>query len=175
MKNVKTEKVLCDGILDYVIEPTPEEFDKGYRFVKFEVIDITKDDEEFIQKLAIIRGDVYEVCKGIVDNCIVVFDWENNDIVGSAKSLEQYVKDENMEDVPIFFIFDNGLLNLSFEWDILLLMNGYLEANTLVQLENNKVLLKAKNEIYKSMLKTKYEVWKSFWQSTGIFLAEAKN
>ena len=63
MKNVKTEKALCDGILDYVIEPTPEEFDEGYRFVKFEVIDITKDDEEFIQKLAIIRGEVYEVCK----------------------------------------------------------------------------------------------------------------
>lgn len=164
MKNVKTEKVLWDGILDYVIEPTPEEFDKGYRLIKFETIDITKDDEEFLRSLSIIRGDIYTVCKGIVDNCIVVFDWDENDIVGSVKSLEQYVKDENMEGVPIFFIFDAGVFKLSFEWDILLLMNGYLEANTLVQLENNKVLLKAKNEIYKSMLKTKYEEWESFWQ-----------
>ena len=154
----------CKGIVEYDIIPNKKEFDEGYKPIKFEIIDTTETSKEFIQKLAIIRGDVYEVCKGIVDNCIVVFDWENNDIVGSVKSLEQYVKDENMEDVPIFFIFDNGLLNLSFEWDILLLMNGYLEANTLVQLENNKVLLKAKNEIYKSMLKTKYEVWESFWQ-----------
>ena len=161
MKNVENREALCDGILNYVIEPTPEEFDEGYRLIRFEVIDITKDDEKFIQKLAIIRGEVYEVCKGIVDNCIVVFDWDDNDIVGSIKSLEQYVKDENMEDIPIFFIFDSGVFKMSFEWDILLLMNGYLEANTLVQLDCNKVLLKAKDEIYKSMLKTKYEVWES--------------
>lgn len=160
MKNVIKENK-CDGIVRYFINPTNEEIEKGYKYIDFEIIDITKNDEEFINKLAIIRGDIYQACKGIVDKCIVVFDWDTDDISGSIKSIEDFVNDENMEDIPIFFIFDR-CVEKSFLWTIVLSVNGYMPANHLVDFENNDILVKTKRETYNSMIKKRYEEYKNF-------------
>lgn len=160
MKNVIKE-TKNDGIVRYFINPTNEEIEKEYKYINFDIIDITKNDEEFINKLAIIRGDIYQACKGIVDKCIVVFEWDADDISGSIKSIENFVNDENMEDIPIFFVFDNSA-EKSFLWTIVLSINRYIPANCLVYLDANDVMVKTKCETYNSMLKKRYEEYKNF-------------
>ena len=160
MKNV-IKRNKCDGIVEYNIIPTEEEMKKGYQYINFDIIDITKNDNEFIEKLAIIRGDIYQVCKDIVDKCIVIFNFDENDIIGSAKSVEEFVKSENMGDIPIFFVFDR-YAEKSFLWNIVLSANGYLGANYLVDFENNCAMVKTKYETYLSMSKKRYEEYKNF-------------
>lgn len=160
MKNVIKETKI-DGIVRYFINPTDEEFEKEYKYIDFEIIDITKNDEKFINELAIIRGDIYQACKGIVDKCIVVFDWDEDDISGSIKSIEDFVNSENMEDIPIFFIFSNNV-EKTFLWTIVLSVNGYIPAYCLVDLDANDVMVKTKSETYNSMLKKRYEDYKNF-------------
>lgn len=160
MKNV-IKKNKCNGIVQYGIIPTEEEMKKGYQYISFDIIDITKNDNEFIEKLAIIRGDIYQACKGIVDKCIVVFDWDADDISGSIKSIENFVNDENMGDIPIFFVFDK-CTEKSFLWTIVLSINRYILANCLVYLDANDAMVKTKRETYNSMLKKRYEEYKNF-------------
>lgn len=160
MKNV-IKKNKCDGIITHFIAPTEEEMKKGYQYISFDMIDITKNDNEFIEKLAIIRGDIYQACKDIVDKCIVIFDFKKDNIIASAKSVEEFVKSENMENIPIFFVFDN-CIDKSFLWTIALSVNGYIPANCLVDLESNEVMVKTNHETYNSMLKKRYEEYKNF-------------
>ena len=160
MKNVIKENK-CNGIVGYNIVPTEEELKKGYQYINFDIIDITKNDNEFIEKLAIIRGDIYQACKNIVDKCIIILDFNKDNIIGSAKSVEDFVKSENMEDIPIFFVFDR-CTEKSFLWTIVLSANGYMPANHLVDFESNGTLVRTKRETYNSMLKKRYEEYKNF-------------
>lgn len=174
-----TKENKCDGIVKYCIDPTPEEFKKKYKHVKFEIIDSTKDFEEFVDtankydtskgaKNFIDRSNItnswiylYQTCRGVVDKFIFILDFDENDIIGSAKSVEEFVKSENMEDIPIFFVFD-GCTEKSFKWNILLLGIGYIGANHLVELVNKMVVVKTKFEICNSMLKKRFEEYENF-------------
>lgn len=156
-----TKENKCDGIVGYNIVPTEEELNKGYQYINFDIIDITKNDNEFIEKLGIIRGDIYQACKNIVDKCIVIFNFDENSIAGSAKSVEDFVKSKNMEDIPIFFVFDR-CAEKSFLWTIVLSVIEYMPANHLVDFENNDILVKTKRETYNSMLKKRYKNYKTF-------------
>ena len=148
----------CKGIVEYDIIPNKKEFDEGYKPIKFEIIDTTETSKEFIQKLAIIRGDIVEACIGTTNKCAVVLDFYRFDVHGAIKTIEKVMEEEGMKvsDVPIFFVFEKTSYDIFYTRVIGLMKKGYVNANALVNFENNFVMVKTIKYVLDSMYRHVY-------------------
>ena len=148
----------CKGIVEYDIIPSKKEFDEGYKPIKFEIIDTTETSKEFIQKLAIIRGDIVEACIGTTNKCAVVLDFYRYDVHGAIKTIEKVMEEEGMKvsDVPIFFVLEKSQHDIFYTWITRLLKEGYVDANALVDFESYSVMVKTIKYVLDSMYRHVY-------------------
>lgn len=128
-------------------EPNPKVF------VDFDIIDVTNDSEELINKLAIIRGDVYTLCKNITKQCIVINNWSEPLTKDCIKLLDEYMRDimkVNIHEVPVFLIVDTqykDVLTLSGK----LVEFGFETADHISDFENNFLFIKTSRETHKKI------------------------
>lgn len=61
-----------------------------------------------------------------------------------------------VSDVPIFFVFEKTSYDIFYTWVIGLMKKGYVDANTLVDFENNFVMVKTTKRIFDSMIRHVY-------------------
>ena len=143
----------CKGIVEYDIIPNKKEFDEGYKPIKFEIIDTTETSKEFIQKLAIIRGDIVWACKGTVNKYIIVRVFDGYDIQRCIRTIEILLENDELttSEVPIFFVLEKSKRDIFYTWVTRLLKEGYVDANALVNFEHSFVMVKTDKHILKSM------------------------
>ena len=146
---IKTTKIV-KGLTDTILIPSSEDVNK--KFVRYQTIDTTIDDEKLINTLAIIRGDIYQACKGVNDKCIVIWDWETEDILGSMNTLIDYLESMNIsfDEVPVFLVSAIEFIDTHISE---LYRIGFETANHLVDLENNVVLIITSKNNHKKLCK----------------------
>lgn len=146
---IKTTKIV-KGLTETILTPSSKDVNK--KFVKYQIIDTTIDDEKLINTLAIIRGDIYQACKGVNDKCIVILDWETEDILGSMNTLIDYLESMNIsfDEVPVFFVAAIEFIDTHISE---LYRIGFETANHLVDLENNVVLIMTSKKNHKKLCK----------------------
>lgn len=149
MEQIIIESSKVDGITNTtVLVP-----DSG-KFVKFQTIDTIIDDEKLIDTLGIIRGDIYNVCKGVNDKFIIISDWKKENVLESLKVFVDYARQTSIssDTTPIFFI-----CALDFEYIedyiSILCRGGFETANHLVDLENNIVFILTSKQNHKRLCK----------------------
>lgn len=147
---IKTTKV-AKGLTTVTLIPSSKDVNK--KFVKFQIMDTTIDDEKSINTLGIIRGDIYYACKGVNDKCIVILDWETEDILGSMNTLLEYLENEleiSFDEVPLFLVSAIEFIDTHISE---LYRIGFETANHLVDLENNVVLIITSKKNHKKLCK----------------------
>lgn len=128
--------------------------------VDIEIIDTTKnreDDKTFENYLGIIRGDVYDACHGVVDEFIIIKQW--NDYVPISlvcELVKDYITSRKFKTPPVFIIFDKDHEMARTWMTDLYFDNDFKVADHLTFFENNIVMIKAKYGIYSKLCKNIY-------------------
>lgn len=128
--------------------------------VDIEIIDTTlnrEDDKAFENYLGIIRGDVYDACRGVVDKFIIVKQWNDYVPVCTVYELvKDYIESCKFKTPPVFIIFDKEhekakqwLADLYFDAD-------FEVVDHLTYFENNVVMVNTTYNICDKLYKNIY-------------------
>ena len=145
---------LCSGVENVRIT-------KDSHNVNIEIIDTTKnreDDKEFENYLGIIRGDVYDACHGVVDEFIIITQWNDYVPISLVCDLvKDYITSRKFKNTPpVFIIFDKEH-EMAKKWMTDLYFDkNFKVADHLTFFENNIVMINAKYGIYSKLCKNIY-------------------
>lgn len=124
--------------------------------VTFEIIkckeELTKEESDY---LGIIRSDIYYLAHELFDKVIIVTDWSDFHIYGSYQAITEYGPDYFIERVPIFFVIGCDY-PFADQHIGTLCRHGFCQADHLVGLENNYVLVRTSLKDFDAMNKLHY-------------------
>ena len=110
--------------------------------VTFEIIECKKElTEEESDYLCIIRSDIYYLVHKLYDKVIIVFEWSDHDIYGSYQTITAYGHEGFLKKVPVFFVIGCDY-PFADQHIGTLCRHGFYQADHLVDLENNYVLVR---------------------------------
>ena len=129
--------------------------------VDIEIIDTTKnreDDKAFENYLGIIRGDVYDACHGVVDEFIIIKQWNDYVPISLVCDLvKDYITSRKFKNTPpVFIIFDKEHEMAKTWMTDLYFDKNFKVADHLTFFENNIVMINAKYGIYSKLCKNIY-------------------
>ena len=124
--------------------------------VTFEIIkckeELTEEESDY---LGIIRSDIYYLAHELFNKIIIVTDWSDHDIHGSYQAITEYGPDYFIEKVPIFFVIGCDY-PFADQHIGTLCRYGFCQADHLVDLDNNFVLVRTSLKDFDAMNKLHY-------------------
>lgn len=120
-------------------------------FIDFYKIDTTCDDEELLDDLRIINGDIYDLCKGIFSQCFIICDWNDSSIKSSIELLKDYMKENDIDIynyAPVFLVVNTEYGKFGDIVDA-----GFDTADHISDLENNRIFIMTSKNSHKKICK----------------------